>query len=482
MYFSLVNISANPPRFGGESKSTGVSCTNLLFQWTLGASRWLIPGLGGMPKLGLTLICQLFMHMSFNSLQMPKAKKKVRSAVGEELSPRIRKRPSRLVEEDLETPTGSSAGPETPQAGDDIPDVTAAGESSLGMTLGTVQEADQLSQFRNSLLSTVDEKLAQFTDLVKNSLMNRGQSGIGTGLGLLPNQPQDSTTGSGIPPNQTQNSATGSGLPPNQTQDSSTISGAVAAALQGLGTATVEISDTFKLMGARVSDKLKGLIWAHEYIDLAGLLTPEASEMFQVKMVQGELGSTLSFVPQQQKRSFLTIQQWDSAFAIYMSVYLQRYPLQVADLLQYSQQIKSMAANSARWWQYDENFRRHRAQTQISWASTLLDKFLQAYVGVTSPKVNQSGSFQEKKGKNGQSNSQTFRKKFKKGLCFRFNQGLICSSGCRFDHSCDTCGGAHGVYACSKENNRLSKPNWDSPRLSGNYNQTNYGRNQSFRK
>ena len=52
--------------------------------------------------------------------------------------------------------------------------------------------------------------------------------------------------------------------------------------------------------------------------------------------------TVLDMVPKQQK-GIVSVAQWDAAFSTFMTVYTEKYPEQMADLLQYRQQIKKLA-------------------------------------------------------------------------------------------------------------------------------------------
>ena len=111
-------------------------------------------------------------------------------------------------------------------------------------------------------------------------------------------------------------------------------------------------------LAAKVSTKLQAKIWAHEYVEFSSLLNPDMNMSYKLAVGQNSDGGTvLDMVPKHQK-GIVSIAQWDAAFATFMAVYTEKYLEQVAELLQYGQQIKKLSLMGAHWCTYNENFRK----------------------------------------------------------------------------------------------------------------------------
>ena len=201
---------------------------------------------------------------------------------------------------------------------------------------------------------------------------------------------------------------------------------------------------------ARVPQKLKDKIWANEYIDLSVLLDPDAEPEYQLSFTPSTQGTAgVDMVPKN-KKTIYNMAQWDQAFTTYVAVYTEKHPELISQLLQYAQQVKQMCHSGGAWKAYDETFRKHRAARLIPWSSTLMDKWLECSNRSTmnsgrnnAPRPRQN--FRQQR----QGGNQSFRKYFyRKGICFRYNDGETCHTPCKYKHVCANCDGPHPVFEC----------------------------------
>ena len=74
---------------------------------------------------------------------------------------------------------------------------------------------------------------------------------------------------------------------------------------------------------------------------------------------------------QQGQNSKLTIDQWTSAFNIFMSVYLEKEgnEQEAPFLCKHADVVRELATLHGDWFMYDEQFRKNRARTGRSWAN-----------------------------------------------------------------------------------------------------------------
>ena len=91
-------------------------------------------------------------------------------------------------------------------------------------------------------------------------------------------------------------------------------------------------------LGMHVDSATKSKIWSNQFVDLSLLLSRKLSQSFKVVYENDEL----TMVPK--KKVFqLNMDQWNQAFTIYMSIYVEKFPLQSASMLQYMGHIQEMA-------------------------------------------------------------------------------------------------------------------------------------------
>ena len=72
------------------------------------------------------------------------------------------------------------------------------------------------------------------------------------------------------------------------------------------------------------------------------------------------------YYPKKQNK-ITSVDEWSSAFAIFMSIYSEKYPNQVPSLIKYGETIKDIAKVGGDFISYDEGFRYHRKSNPSSW-------------------------------------------------------------------------------------------------------------------
>ena len=189
----------------------------------------------------------------------------------------------------------------------------------------------------------------------------------------------------------------------------------------------------------RVPDKLKNQIWTNEFIYFALLLhnsvTNPAEEQFTVKLDTSQEGQqSLVLVPSTKKHPLHTIDQWMSAFQIFVSIYAERVPQDTPALMKYGSIVKELATLGANWKFYDENFRKLRESQGVPWNQVHSELWLRSH------------SFRAKP------NTQPRKSKIDspfipKGYCWKFHRSLHCP-GCSFKHHCFRCGQSHPIAKC----------------------------------
>ena len=146
-----------------------------------------------------------------------------------------------------------------------------------------------------------------------------------------------------------------------------------------------------------------------------------------------------------------TMEQWLTAFTIYMTIYSTKFPNEHVAMLKYMASIRKIeAARTGNAWKfYDIKFRKYRHKHYQPW--DLLNQDLLTEVTILAPHTHLqqgSGSFQNSK-KRGQAT--TKKLSFPAGYCYAYQIHGVCNkTGCTFTHSCHKCSGKHASTKCTK--------------------------------
>ena len=108
--------------------------------------------------------------------------------------------------------------------------------------------------------------------------------------------------------------------------------------------------------------KLKGKIWANKYVDFGSLLfsSPRNEGKYSLSMTPSPGLSNqpqLTLEPSHPTKRIQNIQQWLSAFNIFVSVYTERFKDETPQLMKYCEVVRDLELKSADWLWYDEQFR-----------------------------------------------------------------------------------------------------------------------------
>lgn len=314
----------------------------------------------------------------------------------------------------------------------------------------------------NQLAKAKEELKSEIADVVSQTLTRAGEpelpttstSGISSPLSVQATQTDDSAPPPSDLSTPSQSSSGTQSVGDGATATRNVLLPLVADITAGNSHPAVKMSSNFKTLGDNVPDKIKAQIWANEYVDLTRLVNTDRTDDVQFTLYQAEGSASVNIVPQNKRLPF-SILQWDSAFAAFMAVYLQRYQDEMANLLQYSQTIKQLSQKGANWRLYDEKFRKIRETELQPWGTILFDLYLQASIPFQAVKNYQS---QNKNGPKNQQQKQPFRPKYRFGVCWKFNDGFQCN-GCTHDHKCDGCGGPHPKVRCTQNQQQSRSQN-----------------------
>ncbi|XP_053390060.1 uncharacterized protein LOC128546109 [Mercenaria mercenaria] len=124
---------------------------------------------------------------------------------------------------------------------------------------------------------------------------------------------------------------------------------------------------------ASVNLKIKEKIWADEFVDFSTSFS-KSQESFSLTITP----TGISSFSQSNPRKFITIEQWTDIFAVFSSVYRQKYPDTAEQLAQYSNTVRAIAKARGNWHYYDVQFRQLRQSHPFSWDSIHHELYIKA--------------------------------------------------------------------------------------------------------
>ena len=202
-------------------------------------------------------------------------------------------------------------------------------------------------------------------------------------------------------------------------------------------------------LGQRVPQKVKAQIWANEYVDFTVLLNntvSKAEDEFVFKIERSNGGQpSIVIAPNQKKQSLQTIDQWQSAFQVFVATYSEKAPHDTPALMKYASVVKELATQGANWHFYDEHFRRLRENQGAPWDQIHSELWLRAHsfrakTTTTSGKPRATSPF------------------VPRGYCWKFHKGMSCN-GCSYLHQCFRCGQQHTITKCRQPSKSTAGPN-----------------------
>ena len=223
-----------------------------------------------------------------------------------------------------------------------------------------------------------------------------------------------------------------------------------------------------------VEDKVKSSIWALEFVYLQSLKEPDvvASNTYSIDISSPYGSERLSLGTSRKPKPFTHIAQWLDAFNIFITVYTQKFPEDIHNLLTYQRTIKTMASEGGDWQGYDIQFRKLFKGRRVPWNKPHQELHNRcskrsgspsgrsSYSSNQSFRSNQSNQSNQSRGR-GRSNRQfrpssngdSSKSRHPKGSCFVFHDTGNCTfERCTFSHKCYSpgCGAVHPVYTCGR--------------------------------
>lgn len=188
-----------------------------------------------------------------------------------------------------------------------------------------------------------------------------------------------------------------------------------------------------------IDSKLKGRIWANEYIDLASLLAEETESNDSFRLVESTNG-TVALQKMPQHKSIISLNQWNTAFHKYISILTESQPLLIPSLMQYMEHIRRLAqrAGDQAAFYYDRTFRKLRqCDPSLSFAELHASTYTEAICMGLSNRLS-TRPFRSTKQTTASSKP-----------CFNYNNKGTCSrQQCNYQHACQKCFGPHPKKVC----------------------------------
>ena len=223
--------------------------------------------------------------------------------------------------------------------------------------------------------------------------------------------------------------------------DASSVPAAAVSALGESNQVLYESIDSMQTsVGSHVPERVRARIARGEFVDMAELLFDSADTKYTFSVTDSAT-PTIQLRPVSTKQ-ILTIDQWETAFRIFVAFHSLTYPHDTAPLMKYWEVVKRLANDGHDWKFYDINFRRTRQSRPLPWNVVHSEFYLRA---TSRP---QSLSLPQRQ--NARHSFLAPLANFNKGICWAFERLGQCKdpANCQYRHACQRCGGPHSSYRC----------------------------------
>ena len=205
----------------------------------------------------------------------------------------------------------------------------------------------------------------------------------------------------------------------------------------------------FDFVSSNVPLKVKEKIWEGHFVDIASLIKSSRDQHCLAENdPSGEIiiqNGKLCIAQAKQEPQRISIEQWTSAFLVYMSVVLEKSPARAQELIKYMRDIRLAASRSPGWWKYDEQFRLQKANNPLASWGVINSEFWLLYVAAGNSTHMEQPQFNRQPARQGMN-----KKANQSPTCNYFNSGVKCPflPNCRFSHVCQSCSGNHPKSTC----------------------------------
>jgi hypothetical protein len=217
------------------------------------------------------------------------------------------------------------------------------------------------------------------------------------------------------------------------------------------------------LVGDDVRKKLVLDIRSDKFVNFTELLPNPDRERNNSFVFSATSSSDLKIYQRRQKR-FITFQQWNIAYDVYMSVYIETalsrsdMSLLIKDMLTYRKEVEALHSSGRDWFNFDHHFRMDRELNHCRF-STVRHDLLRQYDS-QQPFRSAERSDQSLK----RSQNQNERSRFATvplGYCRKYHtQDIRCTfDQCKYKHTCPKCSRRHPTYMpCNQASGPRQQP------------------------
>lgn len=204
-------------------------------------------------------------------------------------------------------------------------------------------------------------------------------------------------------------------------------------------------------IAAHVSPRIRQSIARGEFVEFDSLL-PENSSIsdnefpgFSVS-VEGQ-NFNIPLPSRRKKTQIDSIEKWISAFTVYCTIFLAKFPFRAVEMFAYLDIIRSAQRKFSgfAWLSYDIDFRRKAATTlSLNWGERDLQLYLLKFTGMAKTSCFTCGSGDHLS--HGCPLSLP-RPNMQRNICSNYNRGVACAqTPCPFQHRCKICNRDHPSY------------------------------------
>ena len=216
-----------------------------------------------------------------------------------------------------------------------------------------------------------------------------------------------------------------------------------------------DVLKPFLIAGATVNKKIKTKIWNFEYIELGMFAPSEVAKSnkpdLNVDYDRGNV-SQISLTASKAKKAS-NFYDWLRWFSKYAAIYCQKHSAEAPAIFTYITRIMSLHKENSVWREYDEEFRKVRAISQLPWH--FIDSHVLSEAKELVPKSQSNFSNHRSNSQSRQDNSRSNKAK----ICYDYQKSTGCKrSPCPYPHVCRVCAAPnHGANRCFKSKQKSTK-------------------------
>ncbi|XP_033732850.1 uncharacterized protein LOC117322188 [Pecten maximus] len=203
-------------------------------------------------------------------------------------------------------------------------------------------------------------------------------------------------------------------------------------------------------LDVNVDIRLKQKIWAEQFVEFGALVQVKHNETYELTME----ANNLALVPKSRPVPIRTMDQWNAAFQVFVTIVVQGKPELAAPLMKYAHIVQHIAkkAGDQAAIVYDSNFRKWRQANPhlLPYEQANTELYLEAMTSQAAfgARSNKGYTKSQNQSQSGSSTQQHM-------VCYAFQKKGSCNrANCWFKHACRDCGGNHSFRKCQQHTNK----------------------------